>query len=146
MKFLKSFLRGLLYVVLSPLIIAGFALYAVYSVFVYLVTFFIATIRFFSGNKLTTDLKQDKTLKKFVKEKKEEIKEEKEKEKEIKKLQLEQSLNPKETNSGSTTINNFYISPEQFKNNFSAELRQNIPQQEVKYIESNDSKGGDNNE
>ena len=43
-------------------------------------------------------------------------------------------------------INNLYISPEQFKNNFSAELRQNIPQQEVKYIESNDSKGGDNDE
>ena len=59
MKIFKTFLKGLLYVVLSPLIIAGSALYTVYSLFVYLYEFIVATIKFFGGSKLTTETKED---------------------------------------------------------------------------------------
>ena len=61
MKIFKTFLKGLLYVILSPLIIAGFALYTVYSLFVYLYEFIVATIKFFGGSKLTTETKEDLT-------------------------------------------------------------------------------------
>ena len=69
MKIFKTFLKGLLYVVLSPLIIAGFALYTVYSLFVYLYEFIVATIKFFGGSKLTTETKEDLKVKQIIKEK-----------------------------------------------------------------------------
>ena len=112
MKIFKTFLKGLLYVVLSPLIIAGFALYTVYSLFVYLYEFIVATIKFFGGSKLTTETKEDLKVKQIIKEKDEEqeLKDKEEEQKVQNVAPIQSETQPQNT----TTINNFYITPEQF--------------------------------
>lgn len=59
MKFIKGFFRGLLYLILSPIILAGFAVYVVYCTIVFICMFFINIFRFFTGRKLLGILKED---------------------------------------------------------------------------------------
>ena len=59
MKFIKGFFRGLLYLILSPVILAGFAVYVVYCTIVFICMFFINIFRFFTGRKLLGILKED---------------------------------------------------------------------------------------
>ena len=149
MKIFKTFLKGLLYVVLSPLIIAGFALYTVYSLFVYLYEFIVATIKFFGGSKLTTETKEDLKVKQIIKEKDEE--------QELKAKEEEQKVQdvapiPSETQpQNTTTINNFYITPEQFNLKNTAEpqyLQNNEPKEieNVEVLEIENKEGGNENE
>jgi hypothetical protein len=105
MGIIKGFLKGLLYIILSPLIIAGFALYVVYALILYIVEFFIATFKFFSGSKLTTETKEDKKVKQILIEKNKKIKEEATK---SESAPINQNHQPT-----TTTINNFYITKEQ---------------------------------
>jgi hypothetical protein len=152
MKFIKGFLRGLLYVVLSPLILAAFALYAVYSVFIYIGSFFVATFKFFTGNKLTCKLREDKILEEYIaKKKKEEEEEEDEAEEEEKPAQTQQPIivQTPPTNNGPTTINNFYITPDQLNTALNLHKQPEnkaIEQQEPKLIEEKTEEGGENDE
>ena len=149
MKIFKTFLKGLLYVVLSPLIIAGFALYTVYSLFVYLYEFIVATIKFFGGSKLTTETKEDLKVKQIIKEKDEE-QELKDKEEE-QKVQNVAPIQSETQPQNATTINNFYITKEQFPFNNPVET-QFLQNTEVKNIENKpvleieEKEGGNNNE
>ena len=59
MKFIKGFFRGLLYLILSPIILAAFAVYVVYCTIVFICMFFINIFRFFTGRKLLGTLKED---------------------------------------------------------------------------------------
>lgn len=59
MKFIKGFFRGLLYLILSPIILAAFAVYVVYCAIVFICMFFINIFRFFTGRKLLGILKED---------------------------------------------------------------------------------------
>ena len=128
MKVIKGFLKGLLYVILSPLILVGFALYAVYSLFVFIWEFIVASIKFFSGKKLTTELKEDKMVKQLVEEKDKEYQLQKEKE------QAQAEITPQPTSN--TTINNFYITPDQLPINQS----QNIPSTENNNVQAIENK------
>lgn len=59
MKFIKGFFRGLLYLILSPIILTAFAVYVVYCTIVFICMFFINIFRFFTGRKLLGTLKED---------------------------------------------------------------------------------------
>ena len=59
MKFIKGFFRGLLYLILSPIILAVFAVYVVYCTIVFICMFFVNIFRFFTGRKLLGILKED---------------------------------------------------------------------------------------
>lgn len=59
MKFIKGFFRGLLYLILSPTILAAFAVYVVYCTIVFICMFFVNIFRFFTGRKLLGILKED---------------------------------------------------------------------------------------
>lgn len=59
MKFIKGFFRGLLYLILSPIILAAFAVYVVYCTIVFICMFFVNIFRFFTGRKLLGILKED---------------------------------------------------------------------------------------
>ena len=59
MKFIKGFFRGLLYLILSPIILADFAVYVVYCTIVFICMFFVNIFRFFTGRKLLGTLKED---------------------------------------------------------------------------------------
>ncbi len=52
MDFLKTCGLGLLYLLLSPFILAFFAIYAVYSTAVFIIMFFKATLLFFKGKSI----------------------------------------------------------------------------------------------
>ena len=126
MKVIKGFLKGLLYVILSPLILAGFAIYAVYSLLVFIWEFFVASVKFFTGKKLTTELKEDKMVKELVEEKDKEYQLQKEKE------EAQASITPQP--SSNTTINNFYITPDQLP------INQNVQSLENNNIQSIENK------
>lgn len=70
--FLKTCGQGLLYLILSPLILAGLLVYGVYSFFVFFFMFFKRIIMFFSGDDLKDDMKIDKIAKLQMKKNKEE--------------------------------------------------------------------------
>lgn len=57
-SFLKIFGKGVLYTVLSPLILVAWVLYGVYLLFVFVFMFFKTTIEFFMG-KNTEEFKED---------------------------------------------------------------------------------------
>lgn len=59
MKFIKGFFRGLLYLILSPIILAAFTVYIVYCTIVFICMFFVNIFRFFTGRKLLGTLKED---------------------------------------------------------------------------------------
>ena len=146
MKVIKGFLKGLLYVVLSPFILAGFAVYSVYTLILFIVEFFIATIKFFCGKKLTTDLKEDKKVKQLIEEKDKKIKEEEERQKLI-----DEKLAAPTPQQNPTTINNFYITQDQLPIDGLDKI-QEISHEETKSLENNkyfeieDSEGGNDDE
>ena len=141
MKVIKGFLKGLLYVILSPLILAGFAIYAVYSLLVFIWEFFVASVKFFTGKKLTTELKEDKMVKELVEEKDKEYQLQKEKE------EAQASITPQP--SSNTTINNFYITPDQLPINQNVQSLENNNIQSIEnkeILEIEEQTGGDENE
>ena len=141
MKVIKGFLKGLLYVILSPLILAGFAIYAVYSLLVFIWEFFVASVKFFTGKKLTTELKEDKMVKELVEEKDKEYQLQKEKE------EAQASITPQP--SSNTTINNFYITPDQLPINQNVQSFENNNIQSIEnkeILEIEEQTGGDENE
>lgn len=141
MKVIKGFLKGLLYVILSPLILAGFAIYAVYSLLVFIWEFFVASVKFFTGKKLTTELKEDKMVKQLVEEKDKEYQLQKEKE------EAQASITPQP--SSNTTINNFYITPDQLPINQNIQSLENNNIQSIEnkeILEIEEQTGGDENE
>ena len=141
MKVIKGFLKGLLYVILSPLILAGFAIYAVYSLLVFIWEFFVASVKFFTGKKLTTELKEDKMVKELVEEKDKEYQLQKEKE------EAQASITPQP--SSNTTINNFYITPDQLPINQNVQSLENNNIQSIEnkeILEIEEQAGGDENE
>src|SRR5574344_110218 len=62
MSFFRTFGKGLLYILISPFVLAVFCLYFVYSIFVYFIEFIIACIKFFKGEKLSLFLKEDQEV------------------------------------------------------------------------------------
>lgn len=58
-NFFKSFGKGLLYILLFPLIIAGVCIYGVVGIVIYLITFVKLVILFFTGRNLNSDLDED---------------------------------------------------------------------------------------
>ena len=57
--FFKSFGKGLLYIVLFPLILIVLAIYGVYGLIVFIVQLIKMIVLFFSGRTLTSDLEED---------------------------------------------------------------------------------------
>ena len=70
-QFLKVFLTGILYVLLSPLIVAFLAVYAVYCIFVFIYMGIRCIIVFFAGGYPLGDLKEDVEAKRILKEREE---------------------------------------------------------------------------
>lgn len=70
-QFLKVFLSGIIYVLLSPIIVLGLALYFVYCVGVFIYMAIRCLIVFFSGGNPLGDLKEDVEAKKILKEREE---------------------------------------------------------------------------
>ncbi len=64
--FLKVFLQGVLYVVLSPLIVATLAVYGVYCVFVFIYIAIRSVIVFFMGGTPLGDLPEDVEAKRIL--------------------------------------------------------------------------------
>ena len=62
MGFFKTFFKGLGYLIFSPFILAGFALFCVYSVFVFFYESIVAIIKFFKGERLTTFTEEDEKV------------------------------------------------------------------------------------
>jgi len=69
--FLKVFLSGIIYVLLSPVIALFLALYAVYCIFVFIYMAIRNLIVFFSGGNPLGDLKEDVEAKRILKEREE---------------------------------------------------------------------------
>ena len=147
MKVIKGFLKGLLYVILSPFILVGFAVYTVYSLLLFIVEFLNASLHFFSGKKLTTDLKEDKKVRQLIVEKDKKMKEDEERQRKIDERLSEQTASQQ----GPTTINNFYITQDQLPidglNNIQG-IKHEDPKEieNKKYLEIEDNKGGKDNE
>lgn len=59
MKIIKEIGKGLLYLILSPIIIVLFSLFVVYLVFVYFYQFILFIINFFKGEKFSLDTEKD---------------------------------------------------------------------------------------
>ena len=57
--FFKSFGKGLLYIVLFPLILVLIAVYGVYGLFAFIVQLVNIIVLFFSGKSLSSDLEED---------------------------------------------------------------------------------------
>lgn len=62
MGFFKSFLKGLLYVILSPFILTGFAIFAVYSIGVFIFESIVWFVKFAKGDKLTIYTPEDEQV------------------------------------------------------------------------------------
>lgn len=65
LEFIKMFGLGVLYTVLSPIILLIFVLFIVYSFFNYIVFEVINAVGFFAGKKITDETDLDKKLKKM---------------------------------------------------------------------------------
>jgi hypothetical protein len=99
MNFLKSFGRGLLYLILSPIILAFFALYVIYLLFLFIVEWTIAIVLFFKGKKMSLELDIDKQMKDII-------------EKNRQAQQDATSLAPlSSTPQPQTIINNYFVAP-----------------------------------
>ena len=57
--FLKTIGKGLLYVILFPVILAGIAVYAVFGLFVFIFQFIKSIVLYFSGRSISGDLDED---------------------------------------------------------------------------------------
>ena len=68
LDFIKMFGLGILYTILSPFVVLGFALFLVYSLFNYLVCEAIGLSGFFFGKKFSAETELDKQCKKLKKE------------------------------------------------------------------------------
>lgn len=79
--FLKTMGQGILYTILSPFILLGVVLYAVYSLFVFFFMFVKRIVMFFQGEDMSSEMKIDRAAKMHLTnqdeelEKKEEVKE-----------------------------------------------------------------------
>lgn len=62
MSFFKTFFKGLAYVICSPFIVLVYALFAVYSVGLFLVEWVIAIIKFFTGDKMSIFTAEDQVV------------------------------------------------------------------------------------
>ena len=69
LEFIKMFGLGILYTVLSPVILAIFLLFVLYAFFNYLVFEVINIVGFFAGKRLSEETELDKKLKKIRAEK-----------------------------------------------------------------------------
>ena len=69
LEFIKMFGLGILYTVLSPVILAIFLLFILYAFFNYLVFEVINIVGFFAGKRLSEETELDKKLKKIRAEK-----------------------------------------------------------------------------
>lgn len=78
--FLKTMGQGILYTILSPFILLGVILFAVYSLFVFFFMFFKRIIMFFQGEDMSSEMRIDRAAKLHLNNQNEEldIKEEKE--------------------------------------------------------------------
>lgn len=74
--FLKTFGQGLLYLILSPLLIAFAIIYMVYAFFVFIFIFFKRIFMFFAGEDMKEELKIDRLAKMHLANQDEEKKEE----------------------------------------------------------------------
>ena len=63
---LKSFAKGLLYVVFFPFCLIAIALYAVFGIFVFLFQFIRLVFLFFTGRNLFNDLPEDIEARKII--------------------------------------------------------------------------------
>jgi hypothetical protein len=61
-KFLKNFGLGLVYIILSPLLLAVIAVFGVYCLFVCLIEFFASAIRFFRGMDPFPQFEEDRAV------------------------------------------------------------------------------------
>ncbi len=78
--FLKTMGQGILYTILSPFILLGVILFAVYSLFAFFFMFFKRIIMFFQGEDMSSEMRIDRAAKLHLNNQNEEldIKEEKE--------------------------------------------------------------------
>lgn len=102
MNILKSAGKGLLYILLSPLILAFFCLYAVYCILMFFVEWIIAIIQFFKGGKFSLRTKEDDQLDQLIAQKQSE------------KNQETQVASQTTNNTTNQTINNIYVDPNVF--------------------------------
>ena len=80
--FLKTMGQGILYTILSPFILLGVILYAVYSLFLFFFMFVKRIVMFFQGEDMSNEMKIDRAAKMHLSNQDEEL-EQKEKEKEV---------------------------------------------------------------
>lgn len=80
--FLKTMGQGILYTILSPFILLGVVLYAVYSLFVFFFMFVKRIIMFFQGEDMSSEMKIDRAAKMHLTNQDEEL-EKKEETKEV---------------------------------------------------------------
>ena len=64
--FLKTFGLGILYVILSPILIAGALIYMVYSIFVFIFMFIKRIVMFFAGENMKEEMKIDRLAKMHI--------------------------------------------------------------------------------
>ena len=65
MKFLREFGLGLVYILLSPVLLAMLLVVGIVMVFVWIVTFFKGCIRFFKGDSFFAPLPEDEQVEKI---------------------------------------------------------------------------------
>jgi hypothetical protein len=80
--FLKTMGQGILYTILSPFILLGVVLYAVYSLFVFFFMFVKRIVMFFQGEDMSSEMKIDRAAKMHLTNQDEEL-EKKEETKEV---------------------------------------------------------------
>ena len=66
MKFFKTLGKSLLYLVLSPLILAVYLLFCIYSIFVFLYKFFVFAWKFITGKNIDFKLDEDLQAQKII--------------------------------------------------------------------------------
>ena len=71
--FLKTMGQGILYTILSPFILLGVVLYAVYSLFVFFFMFIKRIVMFFQGEDMSRDMKIDRAAKMHLSNQDEEL-------------------------------------------------------------------------
>ena len=115
--FLKTFGKGVLYVVLLPFIIAFVAIYMVYLLITFFVMLFKNIIMFFMGKSPLGDLKEDKEAKKIIEAKEKAFNENQDKQNQI---------NQNTTNNSTITYNqNLYVSPNDLMEFFNQQANKN---------------------
>lgn len=111
MKIIKTLLKGLLYLILSPLILVGFSLYFIYSLIIFIVLFFISSYKFVSGKKLNFELKEDILAKEIIQKRNLELQTNQSNQQINQTPVVEVSTKPQ------TVVNNYYFSNNDNQNN-----------------------------